>query len=288
MTALADYSDILYRMTGGTNGYPERIHFDKNTYCGGANTGAAQSVNGMWTSFWVNNGCPAHGEAPASSAEYPDNTTQGGLLQFNPTGGRQKWMVWFGATGVGANSIVLYDRLAQYGGLVGNTPGTTQSCSLALSGRYSGSESVGNEIWVEIRTSINTTNIANTCTVAYTDQDGNSATSGYFSLGLSGAAIGQNMVRVPLAAGDTGVRGITSLTTNTLTTGSAGNMAVLIVRRLATVTAQGTADYCGVSFTSSAQPPVEIKSDACLALALKSNGTNNTAWVTGDLWMCEA
>jgi hypothetical protein len=101
----------------------------------------------------------------------------------------------------------------------------------ALSGQPSyssrvpgGTDYAGLELWVEAVTAF-TGNMAPT--IQYTDQDGNSGTTGSVTLGF--APIIGRMAQLPLASGDNGLRSVTNVACGTATVGT---FNVLVVRPL--------------------------------------------------------
>lgn len=281
MAALTDLSDVINRLTGGNSGTPEQIFFHKQSRVGGA--AAAAPIAGRHISLWGYEGSPSHGVTPISSTGAAlDNTTQGGLKQVDPGGGRSKWLLGGNVVTNVAGMLILYDRLAQDGGLDG-TNTAAQTVSFTPPTRYS--DGIGNQIWVEISTIIGTTGTTATC--SYTDQDGNAGqTTPAFAIGATGLREAQRILPVPLAAGDYGVQNIANIDL-VATTGTAGDFAILLVHPLLyiPVTQAGVPGErnCIAGFPS----VVEIKPDACLALAWMPNTTTVLNW-WGQFSMIEA
>jgi hypothetical protein len=275
MAAITDLSDAINRATGGNSGTPEIIHVYKDARVGAA--AATAPIAGRWLSLLEYNGNPAHGIPPTTVA-YPDNTLNGSLKQTDPGGGRTKWLTggcFFANT---PGTIMLYDRLSHIGGLNGTT--TTAQTVAATPTRYTGSESVGNQIWLEIYTIIGTT--ATTIDVEYTDQDGNTAiTSPVTAIGGTGLREAQRMIQMPLASGDTGVRACQDCDL-VATTGTAGNFGVTILRPLAYFDIAAAATASIQDFMTSTTMGIEIKTDACLCLAFMAN-TTVIPYVHGNL-----
>lgn len=283
MGSLADLSDIVNRLTGGNNGTPEHLFGFIDGRVGAA--AAAATVAGRWTSLWQYNKSPGgSGGAPAAAA-IPVNDTTGAAFQTDPGGGRQKWMLG-GSVGANSNGILmLYDRLAHAGGLSGTTT-TAQTTNLptgALS-RYGSTASVGNMIFVEITTQIGTS--ATTATVDYKDQSGNLSTSKSFAIGGTGLREAQRMIPVPLADGDTGVTTIENLDL-LATTSTAGDIALVLARPLATFPIANVGGGCVRDFIAGLPEIKEILTDACLAWAWLANGTTIPS-INYDLHFIEA
>lgn len=280
MAALTDLSDVINRITGGNSGTPENLFFYKDARVDAA--AATAPVAGRMTSLWQYEGTPAGGAAPTTVA-IPDNTTDGGLKQTDPGGGRQKWLLGGTSVALVSGTVILYDRLLHIGNLSG-TVTTAQTVGGTLT-RYTGTESVGNQIWIEIYSLIGTT--ATTVTAQYTDQDGNTTiTSTATAIGGTGLREAQRIIPIPLATGDTGVRGCDNVDL-LATTGTAGNFGVSIVRPLGFFT-MGVAGIGTIRDMITGLPTVpEIKTDACLALAWMSNSTT-IPQIFGSVHMIEA
>lgn len=255
---LTNLSDLINRVTGGNSGTPETVTVWKEARVAGA--ASAATVAGRMTSLWQYEGSPSHGAVPGAVA-VPNNTTDGGLKQTDPGGGRSKWLL--GATpGASApGTLIIYDRLLHIGGLSG-TVTSAQTVGGTLT-RYT--NGLGNQIWIEVYTQIGAT--STTVTASYTDQDGNSGqTTPTNVIGNTGFREAQRLLPLTLAAGDYGVRACASVTL-AATTGTAGNFGVNIVHPLLecpcpTASVSAIRD-CIVQIPQG----VEVLTDACLALA---------------------
>lgn len=265
MAALSSISDAINRLTGGNSGTPEQVFFLKNGRYNGAALVAVPIV-GRPYSLWMIDGAPAGATSAPGAWANPDNTTQGGLLQTNPGGGRTKWLMQFMATGLVAGTLILYDRLGHNSGLNGTTT-TAQTFTGTLS-RYNSTDAAGNFMMYEIYG--NTTSIlgatGTTMTVSYTNQAGTSGrTSPAVAIGGTGFREGNQARFIPLASGDTGVRSVENVDL-VASTGTAGSFGVTVGRALATA----VVDQAGVGgwrdFVSGLPGIPEVKTDACLAL----------------------
>jgi hypothetical protein len=278
MTALTDLSDIINRLTGGSSGTPEHIFFYKDARVGAA--AAAATVAGRWTSLWEYNGNPSHGAVPPTSAANPDNTTQGGLKQADPGGGREKWLLGMSATGLVAGVLVLYDRLLHISGLSGtNTSPQTVGGSLS---RYT--DGLGNFVFAEVYTQIGASSAL--ITMSYTDQSDGASTSPATAIGNTGYREAQRAIILPLAAGDYGVKAVASVDLD-VTTGTAGNFGVVIGHALATIPIPGAGIGSLRDFLAGLPQMVEIQTDACLALLWLAN-TTTVPQIFGSAHMIEA
>lgn len=257
MGALAGLDDLVNRATGGNSGTPENIWWGKIARIGGIFT---TNIQNREYSLWMFDGQTAVAATPPTTAANPDATTDGGLKQANPGGGRQKWLTgigcWYCTTPA---SFILYDRLLHISGLSG-TVTTAQTVGGTLS-RYTGAASWGNQAWIEIYSPLGAT--ATTVTMTYTNELG---VSGQVSpttiIGGTAYAEAGRAWQIPLAAGDLGVRSIQDVTL-AATTGTAGNFGITIARPLALFS--GGDIGVGGHMTYLEQLP-EVLTDACLAL----------------------
>lgn len=262
MAALTDLSDLINRQTGGNSGTPENIFFHKVPRVAGAT--ATAPVAGRGCSLWTYDGMPASGAVPTTAA-IPDRTTTGAIPFTAPGGGRDKHLISASVTPLTAGVYLLYDRLMHRGGLdatvtiaqtvQGAHPGTPQIT------RSTGGE--GNIAWYEIYTSaLGTT--GTTLTMNYTDQDGNSASS-TINIGATGFREVTRAQRIPLAAGDTGIRSIQSVQLSA-STGTGANFGITLAQPLAWIPV-GVGGTMGWRDYTTGLPGIPtIHPDACLAL----------------------
>lgn len=237
--------------------------------------GSSSWVAGFEYSLWQYDGIPSHGDVPPTTYHNPDETTPGGLLQANPAAGFQRWLTALCATGNVGGRIVLYDRLLAISGLSG-TVTTAQNINggspATLSRHYqdpNGLADDGTELLVEIYTTIGVT--GTTITADYTNSSGGSATTQAAAIGATGFREAQRCIRLPLAAGDTGVRDVTSVTL-AASTGTAGNFGLVVARRLLEIEigAGGVPElWSGVDGSF-----IEILSGACLAWTYQTGVAN--------------
>lgn len=211
--------DLVLRQTGGGSGAPEAIPWFKDARVSGA--AAATLVAGKWTSLWQYDGNPQAGAAPGGTVRNPTNTTAGGLLQTDPASTFSKWLTSITAA-CGNNAMVgLYDRLLDISGFSGtNTGAQTVGGTLA---RYTNGKCV--EAWVEVYTQIGAT--GTTITAAYTDDNNASKTSPAVAIGGTGFREAQRIIKLPWAAGGTGLKSVQSVTV-LATTGTAGDFGVTL------------------------------------------------------------
>ena len=266
MAALTDLSDLINRLTGGNSGSPETQFWYKAPRVLGA--AATAPITGRMSSVWTYDGTPGSGDVPTVGA-IPTRATQGALGFTPPGGGRDKFLISAGVTSLVSGVYLLYDRLFHIGGLDGtSTAAQSVQGSPASPALTRNTGGAGNIAWYEIYTTIGTT--STTLTMNYVDQDGNSASS-TINIGATNFREVTRAQRIPLAAGDTGLRSVTSVQL-TATTGTAGNFGITIAQPLAwlPVNVAGTSGWR--DYTTGLPGIPTINPDACLALTYISAG----------------
>jgi hypothetical protein len=278
MAAIADISDLVNRLTGGSSGTPETVFFHKVPRIDGG-AGPA-TVAGRPASLWRYDGDPSGAAVPTTVAN-PTLATPGAIRFTNPGGGREKHLISTFVAGNVAGTAILYDRLLHIGGFDA-TVTDPQTVGGTLTRNTSG---VGNLVWAEIYTLIGST--ARTITMSYTNT---TPTSGRTSPAVTIGSIGFREVTrtffLPLQSGDIGVTSVQSVTIN-LSTGSVGNFGVTIGKPLAylgaaTIGAPGWRDFT----TGMPGIPV-IPTDACLSILWVPTVTQIPS-LLGGLGMVEA
>jgi hypothetical protein len=261
MSAIIDLSDLINRQSGGNSGNPNDLFYHKVPRVSGV--AAAAPIAGRGCSLWTYDGMPAGGAVPTSAA-IPDRTTTGALPFVAATGGRDLHLIGASITPATAGVYLLYDRLFHIGGLSGTSTadqtvqGSTPSPALT---RNTGG--AGNIAWYEIYTIIGTT--TTTLTMTYTDQDGNTGQTSAINIGATGFREVSRAQRIPLEAGDTGVRAIEKVKL-TASTGTPGDFGVTIAQPLAWIPV-GSAGTAGWRDYTTGLPGIPvINPDACLAL----------------------
>lgn len=282
MGAIADLDQLINTLTGGA-GAKQQIWWNQDNRIG--NAAGAATVAGQFTSLFTFNMTPrGQGAAPGGTARNPTNATNGTLGQSNASGGRQKYLVGAGCQLNVAGTVTIYDRLADISGLSATVTTAQNTTSLAAN-RWNGSDSVGNQIWIEIFTIIGAT--ATTLTVNYTNQDGTSGrTSQAVAFGGTGRREATRLISVPLQSGDTGVRSVESVTV-TATTGTAGDFGVVIARPLISFPIGLAGAGCNVDCLTQFPSMPEIKDNAALSLMMYATTTTSPSSF-GFLSMVEA
>lgn len=273
MAAITDISDLINLSTGGSSGAPENLWWFKSARVGGA--AAVNPIAGRMTSLWQYEGSYGAGSAPTTGA-IPTNATAGAIPFTSPAISKQKWLTQFGGTTNVSGTLILYDRLFHIGNLNGSTGSGTQQTvqgaipSPALTRNTGG---VGNMVFYEIYTQVGTTAV--TLTMTYTDNDGNTGqTSPAVTFGGTNFREAQAIRRIPLAAGDRGVRAVASIALSGLgATGTAGAFGITIARPIAYLPLNATGILGFRDYATGLPGIPEIDSTACLSLMWMANTT---------------
>lgn len=261
MAAITDLSDLINRQTGGNSGTPENIFFHKVPRVAGA--AATAPIAGRGCSLWTYDGMPAGGAVPTSAA-IPDRTTQGAIPFTAPGGTREKWLIGASMAPLAAGVYLLYDRLFHIGGLSGaSTADQTVQGSPASPALTRNTGGAGNIVFYEIYSILGTN--SQTLTMTYTDQDGNTGNTSTINIGAAGHREVTRMQRIPLAAGDTGVRAVEKVALSA-TTGTAGNFGITIAQPLAWIPVGAGGTMGWRDYTTGLPGIPAINSDACLAV----------------------
>lgn len=280
MTAFASLSAAIAAASAAT---AEPIFWYKDGRVAGA--AAVAPAIGRMTSMWQYQGFPmGAGAAPGGTARNPTRTTNGAIQFTNPAAAPvQKFLLSASAFSSIAGVLYMFDRLADISGFSGTVTTAQNTTSLAVT-RYTSTAAAGNQIWIEIFTQIGAS--STTITASYTNQAGTAGqTTPAAAIGNTGLREAQRMIPLALAAGDTGVRSVQSVTLAG-TTGTAGDFGVVIARPLFILPAS-LAGTGGVRDFIAGTPPIpEILTDACLFPAFFASSTSVPQWF-GNLGMAE-
>ena len=284
MAAIANLGTLINIATGGGGTAPVQVPFHKHPFVAGLTPGTL--VAGRIWSLWMWDGQPGAATAAPTTAVTVNNATAGSLQQGTPGGGVDLFLAGFVASAHVAGTLVVYDRLAQQGGLSATTTGaqTTNLPTAALSRYTSG---VGVEAWLEIYTAIGTT--ATTVKASYTNtvpasgqttpQGTNGPTFG--SAGFDGA---QQILPLGLQSGDLGVKAVASVTI-TASTLTAGNFGVTLAYPLAVLPMPlpGAASLWSGIMTAGGPLDLGTAADSCIALAWVGN-TTTAPYIRGSAY----
>jgi len=278
MAAITDLSDLINRQSGGNSGTPNNLFYQKVPRVAGA--AATAPIIGRGCSLWTYDGTPASGAVPTVGA-IPDRSTTGALPFLVATGGRDTHLIGTSVTPLTAGVYLLYDRLFHIGGLSGtSTAAQSVQGSPASPALTRNTGGAGNIAWYEIYTLIGAT--GTTLTMNYTNQAGTSGQTSTINIGATNFREVTRVQRIPLAAGDTGIRAINTVQ-NTATTGTVGNFGITIAQPLAwlPVGAAGTGGWR--DYTTGLPGIPVIDPNACLALMFIP-----AAATAPEIWGCFA
>lgn len=194
----------------------------------------------------------------------PTDATTGFPLINAFSGGATGYISGIQYTNSVASNLILYDRLFHAGAYAFNASTTLASQPSYSSRVPGGTNFTGLELWVEAVTAF-TGNLS--IAITYTDQSGNAAhTTGTVATGI--APILGRIIPIPLAAGDSGIQKIESVTA---TVSSAGTFNVVVVRRLATLRVNGANIGGQLGWDTTGLP--EVFADSALCLAVQPDST---------------
>jgi hypothetical protein len=209
---------------------------------------------------------------PATTGATLDRTSQGALPIPAPSG--TSYITAFQGVSSVTGSLVLCDRLVEYGGLsfITTTPQTVTT--VALPTRATGATDV--ELWLEVYTAGGGTQSL-TVTCSYTNQSGASGRTATLIGGITSTNICR-AYQFALQAGDTGVQSVQSFTSTT-STGTAGNGGLVLRRSLLT----GAIPAAGIGFQQGwSETDIQVCPDnACLELLMLVTGTT-TGNISGN------
>lgn len=274
MAAITDLSDLINRQSGGNSGTPNNLFFYKVPRVAGV--AATTPVIGRGCSLWTYDGMPAGGAVPTAAA-IPDRTTTGALPFTAPGGGRDLHLIGANITPLTAGIYLLYDRLMHIGGLsAASTADQTVQGATPTPAITRNTGGAGNMAWYEIYTIIGTT--GTTLTMTYTDQNGNTGQTSTITIGGTNFREVTRAQRIPLAAGDNGIRAIEKIAL-TATTGTAGNFGITLAQPLAwiPVDAAGTSGWR--DYTTGLPGIPVINPNACLGtMFIPATATAPEVW----------
>lgn len=230
-------------------------------------------VAGGFTSLAALAGYPPLMATPTSgTGRIPTSSSADAIPFANAVGGEKNYLGRAAVQGTVAGTLVIYDRLWDNSGLVGNITTSQAVNSLPLT-RYTDGDGV--EIFGQVYTAIGTT--ASTATVTYTDSNDQTRTATCV-MSTAASRVGEMFQFIPQGAAK-GVKSIQSFILSS-TTGTAGNIGLVLVRRLAEI----PMPLIGVVTTADAFALglPEIQPNAALHLAIVGS-TTATAAITGSI-----
>lgn len=230
---------------------------------------AITTAVGFWYVYFRSAGMPGTaGTAPTTTGTALSRTSPGAIPIPAPSA--TSYISSFEGTNTVGGTLLLADRLVEFGGLSGIVTTAQNVSALALPARATTATDV--ELWLEIYTLAGATASA-TVTASYTNQAGTAGRTATLIGGIpaSGTPINRSY-QFALQAGDTGVQSVQSLTLGT-STGTAGNIGLVLRRSLLF----GMFVAGNTSFTQGwAETDLQIcPDDACMELLILPFGANS-------------
>lgn len=238
----------------------------------------ANMAAGNLCSLWRATGYPAQPSTPGAAAATTDSTS-GAAAFVNPGGGRTMYLGLAEATMSLAQSLRIFDRTIQMGGLSGTSVASQAVNTPALPrGQANGSDT---RWFVECYTDLGAT--PQTLTVTYTDQDGNGAQT--TTVAIPATLRAGTLLEILPGTGDTSIRSVESVQLGG-STGTAGNFGITAGREK--VGARLSSYVAGIAAAKNGLDmglPV-VASDECLWIVVDCT-TTTTGAVAVNLALCE-
>jgi hypothetical protein len=237
------------------------------------------SATGGITTHFRNAGTPAAaGATPTTTGIALSRSSQGAMAI--PAASGTSYISSFEGVSTSSGCLMLADRLVEFGGLSGTVTTAQTVSALALPARATGALDV--ELWLEVYTAIGATPSA-TVTASYTNQSGTSGRTATLPGGITASWVAGRTAQFALAAGDTGVQSVQSLTSGT-STGTAGNIGLVLRRTLLIGACPGN----NIGFSQGyAETDLQIcPDDACLEL-LNLTASTATGTILGNFGIAQ-
>ena len=235
---------------------------------------------GFFYSHFRTAGMPAaNSSTPATTGVQLSRSSQGAMAIPAPS--NTSYISSFEGVCAQLGTVVLADRLVEFGGLSGIVTTAQAVSALALPARASSATDV--ELWLEVYAAGGATASA-TVTASYTNQSGTSGRTATLIGGIPASGVPvQRSYQFALQAGDTGVKSVESLTIGT-STGTAGNIGLVLRRSLIT----GAVPQANIGFFQGwAETDLTIcPDDACLELLIMS-GSTSSGYVQGNFGIAQ-
>lgn len=239
-----------------------------------ASTGSSA---GSTFDYWGRSGSPAAGSTPATgSGEAYTSASTGAITFANPAAGKTLRLARLTINTEVSAQVTVYDRLVATSGLSAAVT-TAQTINSTALTRYT--DGVGVQAFLVIYSMIGSTVVD--YTIDYVDATGTTVTSPTNRTISSGGLGGVQLAPIALHGGS-GIRSVASLTLAN-TTGSAGNLGILLARPLTTVRG-----HIGTAYT---YDPVtlglpQVQADACLAFYVQLSTTSGPT-ISGELALAQ-
>jgi hypothetical protein len=200
-------------------------------------------------SFFLNTGIPGAATQNATLNGAALTSLAGQIPYTNPPGGQNAYLSRVVVTANVAGLLKIYDRLWHNGGYTITTTGAQSTTFPGLPARDRSGTTDGDGVLIGLECSVATTNGANVTntTISYTNQAGTAGRTGTMTAWPAGANAG-TFVPFNLAAGDTGVRSVQSLSLGTsYVTGTVHLVAYRVLASIAVPTVGGAVEINAVT-----------------------------------------
>ena len=195
-------------------------------------------ANRPFSTFFIG-GIPGAATAPTPGVAGEALTTYPGQLPFsNPVSGNSYLARFAAGSSAQIGTFLLCDRLWHNSGINVNTATAQTINSVAWPARDTNGSTNGEGVHIGLEISTGTGVGAATPSISYTDQSGNSGASGSLIAAYGASSLAGAFYPFSLAAGDTGVRSIQSITLNNGMT--SGTIHLVAYRILAVVGVSNT------------------------------------------------
>lgn len=230
------------------------------------------SVAGRLLSLWSAAGIPGVGSTTlgqAATGAVPVDSDTGGITFTNPVSGNS-YLGRIAGIGAATGLLVMYDILWVWGSggsgwSVTSTGAQSTSSPTALT--RPDANGTGTELWMETLAVGGAA--SGSSTISYTNSAGTASRSAsLLTTKISAPPVG-TIEKYALAAGDTGVKSIQSMTNSA--TWTSGTFRLMIVRRIAEVPMTANVPFLYDAYDLGLP---QIYNDACIGLAVEANGTS--------------
>jgi hypothetical protein len=253
-------------------------------------TGVANVANSLWDVGVA----PASGTTAAGGTEVvPTNTTTGGLLQANATGGDTLHFVGATISGtVAANFLLMYDRFYSYGHNIATQSPTGLGAGGNAPTRYQDATSKSCFLTAFVNSAGALGGTPGTWNPSVVDQDGNTAANAGAQT-LTAASIARrfpfaasvgNGWFFPLAAGDTGVRRLDAITQSVAT--GTGVLDVVLAKPIVWIPILLANVATMIDGINSSMNLERIVDNACLAFMEVNKGATTATSYSGQVVLC--
>ena len=230
----------------------------------------ASSATGFWVSHWNTTGRPEIGLRPASGSETLDYDSQGSLNFMKAPSGQRSVLLKTSNRRFNVGSLYLYDRLMHTQLYDASANQVHNISTVPLPSRAGSGEGV--ELLVEFATDTTTTDLLATIEIEYTN-----------SLGVSGRTTSpinfpvrlrpHTTLRLPLQAGDSGIRSVEKITINS--TWTTPTIAVVLAKRVTALRNHIAGESITAGFLDIQDPT--FTNDMCIYLVMGASSTSTGA-----------